>query len=103
MVSFMIFKASVQNIFETPFYVHPPYSPYCLQTPDQRSMVDFFLFPRLKSIMKGTCFADVAAIQECVTAVLRLIPKEVFADSFQKLYERCQQCAVKDGDYFEGQ
>jgi hypothetical protein len=37
------------------------------------------------------------------TAVLRLIPKEAFADSFQKLYERCQQCDVKDGDYFEGQ
>jgi hypothetical protein len=26
-----------------------------------------------------------------------------FADSFQKLYEHCQQCVVKDGDYFEGQ
>jgi hypothetical protein len=34
---------------------------------------------------------------------LRLIPKEAFADSFQKLYERCQQCVVKDGDYFEDQ
>jgi hypothetical protein len=33
----------------------------------------------------------------------RSIPKEAFADSFQKLYERCQQCVVKDGDYFEGQ
>jgi hypothetical protein len=66
-------------------------------------MVDFFLFPRLTSIMKGSCFADVAAIQERVTAVLRLIPKEAFADSFQKLYEHCQQCVVKDGDYFEGQ
>jgi hypothetical protein len=48
-------------------------------------------------------FADVAAIQERVTAVLRSIPKEAFADSYQKLYERYQQCAVKDGDYFEGQ
>jgi hypothetical protein len=44
--------------------------------------VDFFLFPRLKSIMKGVSFADVAAIQEHVTAVLRSIPKEAFADSF---------------------
>jgi hypothetical protein len=65
--------------------------------------VDFFLFPRLKSIMKGTSFADVVAIQEHVTAVLRLIAKQAFADSFQKLYERCQQCDVKDGEYFEGQ
>jgi hypothetical protein len=32
--------------------------------------------------------------------VLWSIPKEAFADSFQKLYERCQPCVVKDGDYF---
>jgi hypothetical protein len=53
--------------------------------------------------MKGACFADVAAIQERVTAVLRSIPKEAFADSFQKLYERCQHRVVQDGDDFEGQ
>jgi hypothetical protein len=53
--------------------------------------------------MKGVRFADVAAIQERVTAVLRSIPKEAFSDRFQKLYERCQQCVVKDGDCFEGQ
>jgi hypothetical protein len=63
--------------------------------------VDFFLFPRLKSIMKNARFADVAAIQERVTAVLRSILKEAFADSFQKLYESCQQCVVKDDDYFK--
>jgi hypothetical protein len=73
------------------------------KAPDQGSTLDFFLFPRLKSIMKGARFADVAAIQERVTAVLRSIPKEAFADSFQKYYERCQQCVVKDGHYFEGQ
>jgi hypothetical protein len=75
----------------------PPY------TPDLAPAVDFFLSPRLKIIMKGASFADVVAIQERVTAVLRSIPKEAFADSFQKLYERCQQCVVKDDDYFEGQ
>jgi hypothetical protein len=48
------------------------------------------------------CRRHAAAIQEPVTAVLRLIPKEAFADSFQKLYERCQPCVVKDYDYFEG-
>jgi hypothetical protein len=53
--------------------------------------------------MKGASFADVAAIQEPVTAVLRSIPKQTFSDSFQKLYERCQQCVVNDGDYFEDQ
>jgi fido (protein-threonine AMPylation protein) len=47
--------------------------------------VDFFLFRRLESIMEDESYADVAAIQERVTAVLRSIPKEAFADSFQKL------------------
>jgi hypothetical protein len=42
--------------------------------------VDFFLFPRLKVIIKGARFADVAAIQERVTAVLRSIHKEAFAE-----------------------
>jgi hypothetical protein len=74
-----------------------------LKASDQGSMVDFFLFPRLKSFIKGARFADVAAIQERVTEVLRSILKEASADSFQKLYERCQQSVVKDGDYFEGQ
>jgi hypothetical protein len=53
--------------------------------------------------MKGARFADVTAVQVRVTAVLRSIPKNAFAYSFQKLYERCQQCVVKDGDYFEEQ
>ena len=79
-----------------PVLYHPPYSP-------DLAPMDFFLFHHLKSIMKGARFAGVAAIQERVTAVLRSIPKEAFADSFQKLYERCQQCVVKDGDNFEGQ
>jgi hypothetical protein len=72
------------------------------RAPDQGSTVDFFLFPCVKSIMKGARFADVSAVQERVTAVLRSIPKDAFADSFRKFYERCQQCVVKDGDYFEG-
>jgi hypothetical protein len=53
--------------------------------------------------MKGARFADVATIHARVTAVLRSIPKQAFIDSFQKIYERCQQCFVTDGDYFEGQ
>jgi hypothetical protein len=44
-----------------------------------------------------------AAIQQRVTAVLLSIPKETYADSFQKIYERCQPYVVKDDDYFEGQ
>jgi hypothetical protein len=44
-----------------------------------------------------------AAIQQRMKADLRSIPKEAFADSLQKFYERCRPCVVKDDDYFEGQ
>jgi hypothetical protein len=44
-----------------------------------------FLFPRLKSIIIGARFADVAANQERVTTVLQSIPKEAFADSFMNV------------------
>jgi hypothetical protein len=71
------------------------------RTGEYGGLVDFFLFPRLKSIMKAARFADVSAIQERLTAVLRSIPNEAFADNFRKLCERCQQCVVNDGDYFE--
>jgi methylmalonyl-CoA mutase cobalamin-binding subunit len=63
----------------------------------------------LKSSVNGTRkqtkqkIQRTAAIQERVTAVLRSIPNEAFADSFQKLYELCQPCVVKADDYFEGQ
>jgi hypothetical protein len=66
-----------------------------LRAPDQGSTVSELLsVSRLKSIMKGASFADVAAIQERVTAVLRSFPKEAFADSFQKLYELLPRMAI---------
>mgnify|MGYP007064082438 CR=1 FL=1 len=75
---------------------HPPYSL-------NLASADFFLFLRLKEVIKGARFADLSAIKDNVTDVLRSIPKEAFADSFQKLYERYQKYVVADDGYFEGQ
>ena len=75
---------------------HPLYSP-------DVALADFFLFTRLKAAIKGARFADVNAIKDCVTAVLRSIQHEAFDDNFRKMYERCQSCVVADGDHFEGQ
>jgi hypothetical protein len=53
--------------------------------------------------MGGARLADVAAVRERVTAILLSIPGEAFAGGFPRLCERCQQCVMKDGDYFEDQ
>ena len=51
-----------QNI--EPVLDHPATSP-------DLAPADFFLFPRLKEAIKGARFADVNAIKDRVTAVLR--------------------------------
>jgi hypothetical protein len=81
----------------------PPYSPDLVPTGSRSGEYGELLSvsPPEEHHERRT-FSDVAAIKERVTAVLRSIPVEAFADSFQKLYEYCQQCVVKDGDYFEG-
>ena len=61
---------------------HPPYS-------TDLAPADFFLFTRLKAAIKGARFMDVNVIKDRVTAVLRSIPQQAFADCFRKLYERC--------------
>jgi hypothetical protein len=47
---------------------HPPYSP-------DMAPCDFFLFPRVKSELKGCRFLDVTEIQEQSQTVLHAIPK----------------------------
>ena len=38
----------------------------------------FFLFPKLKKVIKGTCFQNSEAIKIAVTRELRAIPEESF-------------------------
>ena len=42
------------------------------------------------------------AIKDRVTAVLRSISQEAFADRFRRLYERCETCVVADTTILNG-
>ena len=53
---------------------YPPYSPGL-------SPCDYFLFPKLKSAMKGVFYDDIPTIQSAVTQVLKNIPKTEFEKS----------------------
>jgi hypothetical protein len=59
---------------------------------------DFFLFPKVKTALKGKRFQD---IEKNLTAELNAVPLQAFSDCFQKLFERCNKCIQVDGDYFE--
>jgi len=73
----------------------PPYSP-------DLAPVDFFLFPQLKSSLKGRRFQTIEEIEENWTWDLRAILQNKFQDAFQNWKKRWERCIKSGGEYFEG-
>lgn len=77
-----------------PTLPQPPYSP-------DLAPADFFLFPRLKSHLKGHHFGTVENVQAAVTSVLKDIHVQEFQASFRAWQSRWQRCIDARGCYFE--
>jgi transposase len=73
----------------------PPYSP-------DLAPADFFLFPKLKSTLKGRRFESIEAIKTNSLMHLRSIPKTAFQECFRTLKKRWQRCIQSKWEYFEG-
>jgi transposase len=73
----------------------PPYSP-------DLAPAEFFLFPTLKSTLKGRRFESTEAIKTNSLAHLCSIPKTAFQECFRTMKKRWQQCIQSRGEYFEG-
>jgi hypothetical protein len=58
----------------------PPY-------PHDLAPADFFLFPTVKTALKGKRFQDVEDIKKNVTAELTAVALEAFADCFHKRFK----------------
>jgi hypothetical protein len=78
-----------------PVVPHSPHSP-------DLAPCDFFLFPRLKSTLKGKRFEDVSEIQLNTTRQLQAIPKQVYQKFIEKWKDRWNRCKQSGGSYFEG-
>ena len=79
---------------ETIVVPQPPYSP-------DLPPADFFLFPKLKSTLKGRQFQTVEEIKKSLRD-LRAIPQNTFQDAFQNWKKRWERCINSRGEYFEG-
>ena len=73
----------------------PPYSP-------DLAPCDFFLFPKLKEVIKGARFQDLGAIKTAETRELRAIPEKSFQGCLEAWQRRLEKCIRPQGDYFEG-
>jgi len=60
-----------------PVMEHPPYSP-------DLAPCDFFLFPKIKSALKGTRFVSVDAVKAKATQLLNSITQDDLQHSFQQ-------------------
>jgi len=74
---------------------HPPYSP-------DLAPCDFFLFPKVKKVLRGTHLDTVAECQASFTRELKALTPEAFKDCFSKWSARWGKCIEAEGEYFEG-
>lgn len=74
---------------------HPPYSP-------DLAPCDYFLFPKLKSRMKGRRFDTVEEIQAEAQEVLNALTPGDFQRGMESWKQRWDRCVHAQGSYFEG-
>ena len=72
----------------------PPYSP-------DLAPCDFFLFPKLKEVIKGTHFQDSEAIKTAMMRELQAIPQESFQECMEAA-QRLEKCIRAQVGYLEG-
>jgi hypothetical protein len=73
---------------------HPPYSP-------DLALCDFFIFPKIKSVLKGTRFESVDAVNAKATQLLKSITQDDLQHYFQQWKIRMERCRDRGGDYIE--
>ena len=72
-----------------------------LHSPDL-APCDFFLFPKLREVIKGTRFQDSEVIKTAETRELRMIPEESFQECVETWQRRLEKCIRAQADHFEG-
>lgn len=78
-----------------PVCPHPPYSP-------DLAPCDFWLFPKIKTVLKGKRFDTIPDIEIATKEQLKALPKEAFQKCFQSWIQRWDKCIFSQGEYFEG-
>ena len=73
---------------------HPPYSP-------DLAPCDFFLFPKLKEILRGKSYKTDNDLITASGNALKQLTKESLLPVFEKWCDRMRKCVEKQGDYVE--
>ena len=75
---------------------HSAYSPDLARS-------DFFLFLKIKEIIKGRHFDNIGDFRNNATVALKAIPQNQFENCFEGWTRRWHRCISSQGEYFEGE
>ena len=78
----------------TPVLQHASYLPDLAQC-------DFFLFPKIKAVLKGTRFESMEAVKQKTADLLKALTKENFQHCFDQWKKRMERCVAREGEYIE--
>ena len=76
---------------KTVIMFRPPNSPDLVPS-------NFFLLPKLKTLMKGKCFVTIEVIKEKSKQELFAIPKSAYQKCFEVRKKRWHKCIISEGD-----
>jgi len=74
---------------------HPLYSP-------DLALCDFYLFPKIKSVLKGTHFVSTEDVKARTVASLNSLTERDLRNCFEHWQHRMHLCVNSEGNYFEG-
>jgi len=72
----------------------PPYSP-------DLAPADYFLFPRIKTALKGKRWGTVERVKKAATDCLLGVPDDALQGAFENWVKRWNKCVNAGGEYFE--
>jgi transposase len=74
---------------------HPPYSP-------DLAPCDFYLFPKIESVLKGTHFLSVENVKAKMVEILNSLTEHDLRNCYERWQRHMQLCVNSEGNYFEG-
>jgi len=74
---------------------YPPYSP-------DLALCDIYLFPKIKSVLKGTLCVSVENVKAKTAEILSSLTEHELRNCFEHWQHSMQLCINSEGNYFEG-
>ena len=65
--------------------------------------VIFFLFPRMKKVLKGKYIADMEEVKQKMAEALKVIKINKFKNCTEQWKKYLDRCIASNGEYFEGE